>query len=66
VDTHTKVKQTVTVHPLELSFVALLDCIQKEIKANPDDYKILAFLPTVGLHKLNAVTHSLKALDFNP
>jgi len=63
VDTHAKVKQTVTVHPLELSLTALLDCLQTEMKAHPDDYKVLAFLPTARQTQFSAAVMTEMGLD---
>ena len=40
------IAQTVVVHPLERSLLALFACIRREMRVHPSSYKILAFLPT--------------------
>ena len=40
------IAQTVVVHPLERSLLALFACIRREMRMHPSSYKILAFLPT--------------------
>jgi len=37
-----------------LSLLALLDCIRGEMRARPDDYKVLAFLPTARQTQFSA------------
>eukprot|EP00961_Rhodomonas_salina_P022636 303953-Rhodomonas_salina.3 len=46
VDTHAKIEQGVLVHPIEQSLAALYATIRDEMARRPDDYKIIAFLPT--------------------
>ena len=43
---HALIAQTVVVHSLERSLLALYASIRNEMAARPADYKILAFLPT--------------------
>lgn len=44
--THAAIGQSCVVHPLEHSLLALLSSVREEMAINPDDYKVLAFLPT--------------------
>jgi len=53
VDTHAKIEQAVVVHPLEHSLLALYQSILNEIARRPDDYKIIAFLPTARATQFN-------------
>jgi len=43
---HALIEQRVVTHPLERSLLALYASIRDEMAARPEDYKILAFLPT--------------------
>jgi len=46
VDTHAKIEQGVLVHSLDHSLLALYQTVCDEMRARPEDYKIIAFLPT--------------------
>jgi ATP-dependent RNA helicase MSS116 len=63
VDTHALVTQKMLIHPLELSLLALLDCIRDEMKARPDDFKILAFLPTARQTQFSAAVMTQMGLE---
>jgi ATP-dependent RNA helicase MSS116 len=63
VDTHAKIEQAVVVHPLEHSLLALYQSILDEIERRPDDYKIIAFLPTARATQFN--TAVMKNMNLN-
>lgn len=46
VDTHASIEQLYKVHSLEESMLALYSSACQDIERSPEDYKILAFLPT--------------------
>ncbi|KAJ1424141.1 P-loop containing nucleoside triphosphate hydrolase protein, partial [Ochromonadaceae sp. CCMP2298] len=46
VDTHERIIQSLIVHPLEQTLLALYLTVIREMQAHPEDYKILVFLPT--------------------
>lgn len=53
VDTHTHIEQSIFIHSLEHSLLVLLTTLRKEIKCNPDTYKIIVFLPTARATQFN-------------
>jgi len=63
VDTHAKIEQAVVTHSLELSLLALYQSIRDEMQRRPDDYKIIAFLPTARSTAFNTAVLQNMGLD---
>jgi len=63
VDTHAKIEQAVVIHSLELSLLALYQSIRDEMQRRPDDYKIIAFLPTARATQFTAAVLQNRGLD---
>lgn len=63
VDTHAAIEQFYMFHSLEESMLALYDAIWAEVGRRPEDYKILAFLPTARQTQFS--TAVLKKMGLN-
>lgn len=63
VDTHAAIDQFYKFHSLEESMLALYATVLSEIERRPDDYKILAFLPTARQTQFS--TALLKKMGLN-
>jgi len=63
VDTHESVDQHYMVHTLKHSMLMLYSSLRAEIQKQPDDYKILVFLPTARQTQFSAAALKHMGLD---